>query len=193
MARVVLGAVLVGLLCGFTRAAPDEVEAAYAEAHELGIADLFRGGSGMTPVQKRRAAAAVVREARAVGLDPLLVAGVISVESSFRSRIVSSAGAIGLMQVMPDTGAWFGARIGMRLENPEDLFDPERNIHIGVRYLAWLLRRFDRLDHALVAYNAGPARAEQVLRGPDADRWLAEYPRRVLRAQRQLRAEIARR
>lgn len=193
MGRVVHGALLLFLLCGFTRPGNAEVEASFEEARELGIAELFDAAPGWKRADRRRAAAAVVREARAAGLDPLLVAGVIWVESSFRDRAVSPVGAMGLMQVMPATGTWFGEKIGAPVRDPEELFDPERNIHIGVRYLSWLLKRFGRLDHALVAYNAGPTRARAILRGPDAGRWLSRYPTQVLQVQRRLQARLARR
>jgi soluble lytic murein transglycosylase-like protein len=190
MRRAMVGGLLLGVLCGFTPAGKAELDASYAEARELGIAGLFDAAPGLEPAMRRRAAAAVVREARALGIDPLLVAGVIQVESSFRWKAVSPVGARGLMQVMPATGAWFGARIGAPVRSPDELFDPERNIHIGVRYLGWLLKRFKRVDHALVAYNAGPARAARVLEGPTASEWLGNYPRKVLRAQRRYRAQL---
>jgi hypothetical protein len=80
-------------------------------------------------------------------LDPDLVLSVIAVESAFDPRAVSPKNAQGLMQLIPATAARFGVR---------DPFDAQQNVAGGVRYLAWLLRRFDgELDKALAAYNAG--------------------------------------
>lgn len=167
---------------------------AWREGVELGIARRFeRAPTGLGPGGIRRAVVAVVRESRAVGLDPLLVAGVIAVESSFRNHAVSPVGAVGLMQVMPATGAWFGEKIGQPGVRRDDLFDPELNVRLGVRYLAYLLERFGRLDHALVAYNAGPTKARRVLAGPAAADWLDGYPRKVLGERRRLEGAIARR
>jgi len=173
---------------------PDDDDLARAE--ELGIAQRFADAdTGLTPEAERRAAAAVVREARRAGLDPLLVAAVIEVESTFRNFAVSPAGAVGLMQVMPATGAWFGDKIGVPATGREQLFDPERNIRLGVHYLADLQRRFGSTDLALLAYNAGPARARAIAKGPraDLDRWLASYARKVRAAERRLRAQVAER
>jgi soluble lytic murein transglycosylase-like protein len=86
-------------------------------------------------------------------IDPTLVKAVIEVESNFDSRAVSSKGAMGLMQLMPATAEEMGAY------NP---FNPEDNIEAGVRYLKYLLDKFDGdLKLALAAYNAGPSRVKK--------------------------------
>ncbi|MAI27045.1 MAG: lytic transglycosylase [Spirochaeta sp.] len=80
-------------------------------------------------------------------VDPALVKAVIAAESNFEAGAVSRAGAVGLMQLMPSTAADMG------VEAP---FEPQQNVRGGVRYLKLLLDRFDALEHALAAYNAGP-------------------------------------
>ena len=86
-------------------------------------------------------------------VEPLLVQAMIQVESSGRSRAVSRRGAKGLMQLMPATARH------MKVKNP---FNPEENIEGGVKYLRYLLDRFDGdVSFALAAYNAGPERIER--------------------------------
>lgn len=80
-------------------------------------------------------------------VSPALVLAVISVESAGRSDAVSSAGAGGLMQLMPPTAERFGVT---------DVFDPRDNIKGGTTYLDWLLKEFDNgVIFALAGYNAG--------------------------------------
>ncbi|MCA1797616.1 MAG: lytic transglycosylase domain-containing protein [Geobacteraceae bacterium] len=86
--------------------------------------------------------------ARKHALDPNLVKAVVKAESNFDPACVSSAGARGLMQVMPATAAEMGIY---------DLFDASQNIAAGSRYLRQMFARFSgNLDLALAAYNAGP-------------------------------------
>jgi soluble lytic murein transglycosylase-like protein len=81
------------------------------------------------------------------GVAEDLIAAVIEAESQFNPRAVSSRGAQGLMQLMPDTAASLGV---------EDPFSPRENIHGGVRHLRSLMDRFDNnVPLALAAYNAG--------------------------------------
>lgn len=81
-------------------------------------------------------------------VDPLLVAAVVAAESSFDATARSPKGALGLMQVTPETADHFGI---------DDLLAPAQNLEAGARYLQWLLRQFDGdLELSLAAYNAGP-------------------------------------
>lgn len=87
------------------------------------------------------------RAAEAANLDPALVHALIHVESRHSSKAVSAKGAIGLMQVLPDTGARYGIR---------NLTHAEQNLKAGTRYLRALMDQFDdNLSLALAAYNAG--------------------------------------
>lgn len=80
-------------------------------------------------------------------VDPALVAAVIETESRFHPQARSRVGARGLMQLMPKTGRWLGAR---------NLNDPDQNIDAGVKYLKYLQARFNGdLRKAVAAYNAG--------------------------------------
>jgi soluble lytic murein transglycosylase-like protein len=86
------------------------------------------------------------------GLPPLLVRQVMAAESGFHVDAVSPKGAIGLMQLMPETAQLLGA----------DPHDAAQNVDAGVRYLHDLLTRYDHnLWHALAAYNAGPGAVDK--------------------------------
>jgi len=101
-------------------------------------------------------------------LDPYLVAAVIHTESGNRRDIVSSSGAIGLMQVMPDTGKWIAEKLGLDEYEENDLYEPQTNIRFGCWYLSFLTKRFEK-DRQLVlaAYNAGHGNVEKWLQDPD--------------------------
>jgi soluble lytic murein transglycosylase len=98
-------------------------------------------------------------------LDPARVAAVIYCESSFRPEAVSSAGARGLMQIMPETGAWIAEKLHEASGYKDSyLFDPDVNIRYGCWYLSYLDARFDGdLTKATAAYHAGGARVDEWL------------------------------
>lgn len=90
----------------------------------------------------------IARAAQAAALDPSLVHAVIYVESRYQHKAVSPKGAVGLMQVMPDTAARYGLR--------HAVYSPKENLKAGTLYLRDLMVMFDnRLDLVLAAYNAG--------------------------------------
>ena len=89
------------------------------------------------------------------GLDPALVAGVIFAESEFDAKARSSAGAIGLMQLLPETAKGIAKRTGGTAFVVDDLYDPEVNVRYGSWYLRHLLDRYDDERTALAAYHAG--------------------------------------
>jgi hypothetical protein len=85
--------------------------------------------------------------ARRNGVDPNLIDAMIRTESNYNPWAVSPKGAIGLMQLIPETGRRFGV---------QNFFDPQQNIEGGVRYIKYLLEMFDgNVDLSLAAYNAG--------------------------------------
>ena len=90
-------------------------------------------------------------------LDPFLVFAIIWQESRFGKVDVSSASAIGLMQIIPSTGAWIAKRMRRRNYRTDRLFEPKTNIVFGCYYFRHLLDRFDNnIILALCAYNGGP-------------------------------------
>jgi len=101
----------------------------------------------------------VAREAARHDVDFDLVAAVIYAESRFRPDVVSHRGAIGLMQIMPETGAWIAEQMELPPPSRAELHDAELNVRLGVWYVRHLLDRFGDPETALRAYNAGPTAA----------------------------------
>jgi soluble lytic murein transglycosylase len=112
--------------------------------------------------------ALIVEEARRRSVDPFLAAGLIRQESMFHATAVSPAGAIGLMQVMPETGRAVARNIGIDRFATGMLRRPEVNVQIGMAFLADQMRNHSgRIDAVLAAYNAGPHRVERWRRFPE--------------------------
>jgi soluble lytic murein transglycosylase len=108
----------------------------------------------------------VVRgHARNYRLNPALLAAVIYTESKFDANARSNAGAIGLMQLLPETAKGIAQRTGGARFVVSDLTNPEINVRYGAWYLRHLLDRYGDERTALAAYNAGQA---------NVDRWRAE-------------------
>jgi len=107
------------------------------------------------PVELARA---IDRAAAKEGIDPELAFRLVKVESEFRQRAVSEVGAIGFTQLMPATAAWLEPGI-----TPEEIFDREKNLRLGFRYLRWLLMTYDgHIEEALHAYNRGPGTVARI-------------------------------
>ena len=159
---------------GMAHFAPRQIDARYASV---------LGGSGALRVPGKTDAGATlltwldiapevkavqpwVREAAARhGVDAELLKAIIAVESGYQKGAVSPRGALGLMQITPETAS--------RYATPADaarLIDPRINIHTGARMLADLIRRFGHIDAALAAWNAGEGAVRRAgNRVPDID------------------------
>ena len=107
----------------------------------------------------------VTAHARNYELDPALLAAVIYRESKFDPNARSSAGAIGLMQLLPETAKGIALHTGGSRFTVDDLYDPEINVRYGAFYLRRLLRKYDDEELALAAYNAGQR---------NVDEWIAD-------------------
>jgi soluble lytic murein transglycosylase len=96
------------------------------------------------------------------GVPEAVVYAVIKTESSFSSGAVSDAGAVGLMQIMPDTFNWL---MTMTKESLEEgmLYDPATNIKYGTYYLSYLYLRYNSWDEVFAAYNAGHGNVDEWL------------------------------
>lgn len=116
-------------------------------------------------------------------LNPDLLRAVIRVESGFRPCVVSEKGAMGLMQLMPDTAQ------SLKTADP---FDPAQNIESGARYLKQMLTRFKRdIKLALAAYNAGPEKVDGPTPAVPDIRETRDYVERIVKALNGASAETA--
>jgi soluble lytic murein transglycosylase len=99
--------------------------------------------------------------ARNYNLDPALLAAVIYQESKFRADAKSSSGAIGLMQLRPQTAEGIAIRTGGTHFQVSDLYNPEINVRYGSWYLRHLLDKYGDEKDALAAYNAGQRNVDE--------------------------------
>lgn len=168
------GGVLKVPLSRIERVVDDEVVPAPAAAVELPAADAglaWEFADGQT-VPATPYGAQIFDAARRHAVNPALVAALVRAESAFDSYAVSRKGARGLMQLMPATARRFGLA-------DRQIFDPERNLDAGARYLRWLLERFaGDVVRALAAYNAGEGTVDRY-GGVPPFRETRDYIRRV--------------
>jgi len=162
---------------------PEAARARLAEVAALlgdpGVAIAF-GGRGRASDRPRAYEAAVVSASAEHGLDPALLFAVMRVESVYNRRVVSYAGAVGLLQIMPRTGRLVAERMGRDEFTTADLLDPEKNVAMAAWYLASLLRRFDgRLPLAIAAYNGGPHNVRRWMEGYEPDMPLDAFLERI--------------
>lgn len=89
-------------------------------------------------------------------IDPFLIAAIIKNESGFDPKAVSAVGAVGLMQIMPETGRWIAEQMGLENYQDNDLYQTKKNIRMGCWYVGELEHEFQRnLALIMIAYNAG--------------------------------------
>jgi hypothetical protein len=113
----------------------------------------------------------IYEKARKYDVDPALVVAVIEQESRFKPRAKSHVGARGLMQLMPRTGRWMGAR---------DLYNPEQNIDAGVKYIKYLDKRFNGdVKKIIAAYNGGEGNVQRY-KGIPPFRETRQYVKKVM-------------
>jgi soluble lytic murein transglycosylase len=103
-------------------------------------------------------------------MEPALIYSVMRAESLFQPRVYSWAGAVGLMQIMPATGAEIAETLGVSDYETEDLLDYRTNLRFGVSYLSGLMGDFEgEVVYALCGYNGGPGNARKWRRTADEE------------------------
>jgi len=128
---------------------------------------------GKHPILGRKYYGVIKRFADAQSLEPALVKAVVHVESAFNPKATSHKGAMGLMQLMPDTARRYGVK---------NAYDANANLKAGVRHLKLLLTRYDGdVTLALAAYNAGAGAVDKYSTVPPYKETV-EYVKRVKRA-----------
>lgn len=124
----------------------------------------------------------IVSESIRAGFDPLLIAAIIKSESTFNPNARSTAGALGLMQMLPSTGTFIANVAGFHQAERESLHDPAYNLKLGIYYLEYLRKNFKgNYEHMLIAYNWGPENVRKTLRdGRRAPSSTIKYAQKVL-------------
>lgn len=103
--------------------------------------------------------------------DKFLILSIIKEESKFSPKSVSSADAVGLMQMLPSTAEFISNKYGLNFKNRSNLFNPEMSVTLGTLYFNTLLSEFsDNIPYAVAAYNAGPGAVKAMLKSmPDIE------------------------
>jgi len=112
-------------------------------------------------------------------LDPFLTLSIVREESRFDYEAKSSAGAIGLMQLMPGTAFRLDRELSLGVQTSRDLTDVQKNLHIGIYYLSHLVREFGAYPQAIAAYNAGEETVRKWMREGNyksADEFIEDIP-----------------
>lgn len=98
----------------------------------------------------------ILTKSKEYKMSPLFVLSLIEVESGYHPTIVSNRGAVGMLQLLPDTAKEVALNSGMVWTGPHLLENPKTNIDLGLRYMNTLKKQFGNEEHTLTAYNMGP-------------------------------------
>lgn len=112
-------------------------------------------------------------------VDPLLVLSVAREESRFDPEARSAAGALGLMQIMPQTAYRLGSNLKLDIHGSREMLDVKNNLHFGICLLSGLINEFSSYSHALAAYNAGAETVRRWLRNGNyrsSDEFIEDIP-----------------
>ena len=127
----------------------------------------------------------IIRKYATAHIDPYLIAGLIREESLYDPRALSGVGAMGLMQLMPETADKMARHLGIATAIRKELFLPNLNIRLGTAYLGELLKQFEgKIIYSVAAYNAGPQAVNRWIRqfgDRDAEEFIELIPYRETR------------
>jgi soluble lytic murein transglycosylase-like protein len=124
----------------------------------VAVAKILRRSGRIEPRSIPDLARAIVSASSRYGLDTRLVLAVIRTESNFFPHAVSDRGAMGLMQLLPSTAASLARELNLSYDGSGNLYDPVKNVQLGIYYLNKLAKRYQNWNDALLAYNMGPTR-----------------------------------
>ncbi len=139
---------------------------------------------GLGSTQRRELVRAIHDECRLYGLAPQLIFSVIAAESDGSADLVSSKGAIGLMQIHPATARSLAAEVNVPWTGEDSLYQPVTNVRFGIRYLFNMIQRYRDLPLALSAYYMGPNKLDRLLMRDEELPW--DYVDRILDLYRSL-------
>lgn len=125
---------------------------------------LEKRGAKLDKVQREGVARALVLAEANDGIPVLMTLALIAQESRFDPRALGPTGSLGLMQIQPVTARAVARSHDLAWQSDRTLLDPVQNVRIGLAYLAELRERFGSTDHALAAYNIGPANLVKLLK-----------------------------
>lgn len=157
------------------------VASAAAQLPAAGL-DFQRRGAWLDRLPQFRSVLVLLQEASSrFNLDAHLLTALVAAESGFNAQAVSPKGALGLMQLMPDTALRYGVALDGADAPRRKLFDPALNVGVGARHLRDLVNMFEgRLDLALAAYNAGAGAVQRAGNQVPPIRETQDYVRTVL-------------
>src|SRR4030066_1144821 len=125
---------------------------------------LGRYRTGLGPHEELKLAKVIFAESLRYEMDPLFVLALIKTESAYYNWSKSFTGALGLMQIRPETGEELAGQLKLEWNGEQTLLDPYLNVRMGVHYLSSLHKRYNDMDFSLAAYNVGPGRLDTGLR-----------------------------
>lgn len=147
------GAAMLRFKLHYDGAAKDRAEVAYIKG------ELRSHRTGLSAAEEGRLAHHIHKESRAYSLDPIFVLALIKTESRYNNWSRSGKGAMGLMQILPDTGREMAEDLSLPWKGKETLLNPYVNVKLGIHYYSALRERFyNDTRITLSAYNAGPSR-----------------------------------
>lgn len=186
-------ALFLGLALSVSGRPAGEVQTQPLTLEDPRILEVVRTRGRLSFHEAHRWAVVIEREAKKNRLPPSLVLGVIAVESSFRPRARSGAGAVGLMQVMPGTGREIARRLDIEWRGVRTLEDPLVNIEMGAHYLRRLIDYFGgRRTLALASYCHGPGVIRRYLKHGSVPQRRLRYAFKVRRSERGILRALAR-
>lgn len=131
-------------------------------------------------------AGSVYEESQRYDIDYRLVLAVMKVESNFRHNAISRKGARGLLQIKPSLARYISKTSDIPVKNSKCLYEPEKNIKIGVNYLSRLIERFENIYTALHAYNVGPGKVKRSTSGNEDKMPNNRFSKKVMKEYQQI-------